>query len=325
MPLTGSTLVLQPVLLFSKLTGTLPFAFGTDVGGHLVVFNGSFTWFACFVYAIVAYARDGMYIVDSMTQRLSSTDPIAANLILHMCHDSLFNIFLLSVYLTSFFKFKHFTKLFASLAQLDSSLQLENARKIRNITISLLIVINILDLTQQFYYYFVLQVDLPLTSHVFTRILALIVRCNQNSIDIEFGTFSYVILKYFQNINKRISTEAVNLDSEQTNKLRKSFGHLHAATEVLNQIYGPCMLFSLCVKGLALQIQLYEFLVKIYNYFTFKEELLRSSINIFKGILTNTYRVGVFFWLCKNITAEVSLWFILALKKQLVNNTINLF
>jgi hypothetical protein len=307
MPPTGSTLVLQPVLLFSKLTGTLPFAFGADAGGNLIMYNGSFTWFACFLYAILAYARDAMYIFGSMARQLASPDAIAADQIFHICHDWLFHVFLLTVYVTSFFKFSHFTKLFASLANVDNNIPLANARKIRNISLTLLIAINILDLTQQIYYYFVLNVDAsPLTADLFSRILAVIVRCNQNSIDIEFGSFSYVILKFFQQINKRIRHESVNLDSEQANKLRKSFGHLHTATEILNQIYGPCMLFSLCVKGINLQIQLYDLLVKVFNYIAFKEEFLNFAINSLRWIVTNTYRAGVIVWLCKNITAEVS-------------------
>lgn len=306
MSLSGSTLVLQPVLLFSKLTGTLPFAFGTDAGGNLRMFNCGFTWFACFLYAVVAYARDAKYIFGSMAQRLASPDAITAGQIMHICHDLLFHVFLLSVYVTSFFKFNYFTKLFTSLAEVNNNVQLENARKIRNITLTLLIAINLLDLTQQIYVYFVLLNDSPLTSGLFSKFLAVIVRCNQNSIDFEFGSFSYIILKLFQQINKHISNESINLATDQANKLRKSFGHLHAATEILNQIYGPCMLFSLCFKGIALQIELYQLLVKVFNYIIFKEEFLKFAINCLRWLVTNFYRVGVIVWLSKNITSEVS-------------------
>jgi 7tm Chemosensory receptor len=308
MHLAGSSFVLQPVLLFSKYTGTLPFGFKADDNGHYLIFVNGFTWFVCFLYTVCAYVRDFKYIISEVVLRIAFPEKlISAAEILYMCHDTLFHAFLFTVFITSFLKYSDFIKLFQNFAQLEKTLKLENPRKIRNIFLFLLIAINFLDLSQQVYVQFINAREYSFASHnVFRRILAAIVRCNQNSIDFEFGCISFIVYKFFQQINKTILTTSTKMSVGEANRLRKCFGHLHAMTEVLNHIYGPCILFSLSVKGVALQNELYHALIKVYSYLVSSNEMsLSFAFNYLRWFLINTYRVIIIVWLSRSISEEV--------------------
>lgn len=309
MYLAGSSFVLQPVLLFSKCTGTLPFGFKADSNGHYLIFVNGFAWFICFLYTVCAYVRDFKYILGQVILRIAFPENvISSSDILNMCHDTLFHVFLLTVFITSFLKYSDFIKLFQNFVQVEKTLKLENPKKIRIMFIFFLFAINLLDILQQTYIQFMnVTIYSFAINDIFSRILAAIVRCNQNSIDFEFGSISFIVYKFFQQINKTISRVSTKMSADEANRLRKCYGHLHAMTEVLNHIYGPCILFSLSVKGLALQNELYHALIKFYSYLSSNDGSLSFAINYLQWFLINTYRIIIFVWLSKSISEEVKI------------------
>lgn len=306
MHLAGSSLALQPVLLFSKFTGTLPFGFKADSNGHYHIFNNGFSWFICFLYTMCAYFRDLKYIFVAVILPMAFPENLTSTRILNMCHDTLFHSFLFTVFITSFLKYPDFIKLFRNLAQIENILELENPRKIRNLICFFLTTINLLDLSQQVYVQFMAAKFYSIASDTFSRVLAAIVRCNQNSIDFEFVSFCYIIYKFFQQINKNISRTSTKMSVKEAIRLRKCYGQLHAMTEVLNHIYGPCILFSICVKGVALQNELYGTLIKLYGYFnSSNQKSLRFAFNYLRWFLINTYKIIIIVWLSRSISEEV--------------------
>jgi hypothetical protein len=304
MSTTGSTIVLRPVLLFSRFSGTLPFDFVADKG-RVQMLKSSFVWFACFVYSITAYIRDAKYIFGTVVIKLAFSSNITSSNIIAMCHDTSFHIFIISVFVTTFCKFSDFVILFDALFRVEKFVVLENPRRIRNSIVFFLVVINTLDILEQGYANFVQMRKAPGLDSIFTRVLASIVRCSQNSTDFEFGSISFVVYKLFQQLNKDIEKASTKLTAEKANHLRSCFSQLHLATDILNRLYGPCLLFSLCVKGLACQHELYLTTIVLYD------AIVMGSLNAFKLLnnlrwfITNIYRIIIFVWISSSITAEV--------------------
>jgi len=295
--------VLKPILLLSKFSGTLPLNFEETPEGKVLAKRNRFCYLLSFFYSLFNVARDFKYVRDSFVKQVKRLVPAR---VLVAIGDFTYNAFVISLYTSTWARVKYFPVIFEKFGEISLVLSLKSPKRIRNIIVFLFLSAHFMD-TYKFMTFFVksiLNYNVSLSSALLW-LMSYFSLINLNVNDFEFWGLCFVIYQYLKALNEKLEGIWQNVsigELEDVEITRPIVCNLIDISELVNSLYGTCLLCSLSMRCIYLQ---HDGFLCIKNYY---DTGILFSWYIFKygmWFIIHFSRCLILIWVCNKVKNEV--------------------
>jgi hypothetical protein len=304
--------LLKPLLLISKWTGTFPIDVNLNREGQIRVAVNRRVFLVSLAYHFINLSRDFHYmyvLINGFIEAGGSVKPIQ---ILTLLNDTLYNFFMIAIFLLTLTKVHTYSYIFTKFEAIQNEFHdvLQNSKNIQKIII-FSIVFQMKDVVESSY---------RLCSHLargddvsaltyFHYLFSILAITNHSMIELEFGIIVYVVLAYLWEMNNLMAGRAKKVKNTNWDGLRRTFAHLHDICVNLNASYALCILCSLILRAIHVQIEVFRNATFFYDILVAKQGKFDTEfLDAMRWLIMELFRLAMIIIVCAKVTSEVSLY-----------------
>lgn len=301
--------LLKPLLLISKWTGTFPIDMGLNQEGQIRVTVNKRAFIVSLVYHFINLSRDFHYmyvLINGFIQAGGSVKPIQ---ILTLLNDTLYNFFMIAIFLLTLTKVRTFSYILSKFEAIQNEFQFNNSKKINRL-IAFSIMFQMKDIFESCYRMFrriVRGDDINALTH-FHFCFSMLAITNHSMIELEFGIIVYVVLAHLIEMNSLVAGSIKSVKNTNWDGMRRIFAHLHDICVHLNASYALCILCSLILRAIHVQIEVFRNATLFYDLLVAKQGNADSGfMDAMRWLIMELFRLIMIIIVCAKVTSEVSL------------------
>lgn len=302
--------LLKPVLLISKWTGTFPIDVKVNQEGQLRITVNKRVFLVSLVYHLINLSRDVHYmyvLIHGFIEAGGSVKPIQ---ILTLLNDTLYNFFMIAIFLLTLTKVRTYSYILSKFEAIQNELQndFQNSKRIKKI-ITFSIVFQMKDAVESTFRlcsHIARGDDLTALTyfHYCSSILAI---TNHSMIELEFGIIILVVLAYLWEMNSFIAGSKRSVKNTNWDGLRRIYAHLHDICININASYALCILCSLILRAIHVQIEVFRNATLFYDLLVAKRVSFDAEfLDAMRWLIMELFRLTMIITVCAKVTSEVS-------------------
>jgi hypothetical protein len=292
---------LKPILWLSKYLGTLPLDF-IEVQGRISVKTNRVLGFFSLIYSLFNIIRDFKYVHGSFSKQAKRFVPAG---VLVALGDLSFSSFVVSLYSSTWIKITQFPVILKKFDEISAIIPLPSATRAKFTICFIFILVQTMDTFKFLNYLLRIISNLSLVDSLawFMSFLSLV---NLNVVDIEFWALCYLVYQYLTALNDKLRAILGNELSErrldEIEVTRPTVCNLIDISELINSLYGTCLLCSLSMRCINLQHDGFICLRLYYERgIIFDPKVLKYA----SWFLIHLSRCLLLVWVCSKVKSEV--------------------
>jgi hypothetical protein len=301
--------LLKPVLLISKWTGTFPINLDLNQEGQLRVTVNKHVFLASLVYHFINLSRDFHYVlIHGFIEAGGSVKPIQ---ILTLLNDTLYNFFMIAIFLLTLTKVRTFSYILSKFEAIQNELKIDfqNLKMFKKI-IAFAIVFQMKDSAEIFYRLcrHIVRGDDVSALNYFHYFFSLLAITNHSMIELEFGIIVFIVLAYLRAMNTLVAGSMNCVKNTNWDGLRRIFAHLHDICVNLNSSYALCILCSLILRAIHVQIEVFRNATLLYDLILVAKQSSFDAefLDAMRWLIMELFRLTMIIIVCAKVTSEVS-------------------
>jgi hypothetical protein len=304
MPLHSDVLLtLKPIVFISKCVGVLPLKF-SNIDSKQTITLCKMSLILSLSYLSIAIIRDLYYIYQSILKHFFfSNDNTTAIQLINFIGMMFFCLYIFTILYFVYNNIKYFIIIIEKFIKINSKFTIFNYK-----TIQCKFVFYIIYVYQYYIYVTFDRIILIFNKNVSVfynccqELMSFMLVNSQLSIELQFFALCVLLSTYFKTLNQNLVT-CLSHRKKFIIKIRFTYQLLHDSFEIINNIYGSCVLIYLCIRNMYLQYNLYLIIQCWYDVY-FTNANIDVSLEL-KWLIFDIIRIYKFFSMCMEVQNQV--------------------
>jgi hypothetical protein len=302
--------LLKPVFLISKWTGTFPINLDLNQEGQLRVTVNKHVFLVSLVYHFINLSRDFHYMYVEIHGFIEAGGSVKPIQILTLLNDTLYNFFMIAIFLLMLTKVHTFSYILSKFEAVQNEYQkdFQNSKKVKKI-IAFSILFQMKDSVESCFrlcQHIARGDDLSALTY-FHYCFSILAITNHSMIELEFGIIAFIVLAYLWEMNSLVAGSIKCVKNTNWDGLRRIFAHLHDICIHLNASYALCILCSLILRAIHVQIEVFRNATLLYDLLVAKQSSFDAEFfNAMRWLIVELFRLTMIIIVCAKVTSEVS-------------------
>jgi 7tm Chemosensory receptor len=288
---------LRPILLLSKYLGTLPLNF-VEIQGRISVATNRVLAFFTLIYSCFNIVRDFKYVHSSFAKQVKRFVPAG---VLVALGDFSYSAFVVCLYASTWTRVKQFPLIFQKFDDISAMVQLPNATRAKFTICIIFIFIQSMD-TLKFLNYLVKAFSKFTFADALTWCMSYLSLINLNVVDMEFWAQCYLVYQYLTALNDKLRAILLGQRLHRIEITRPTVCNLIDISELINSLYGTCLLCSLSMRCINLQ---HDGFLCLRLYYERGDVFDRLVLKYAAWFAIHLSRCLLLVWVCSKVKSEV--------------------